>query len=82
MSIPIIGEQAHPFIVVTMVPNHMSNTFEVELDTQHFPGGVPLATQCLLQAVVFLLPHSFQAVAEMAATQLLKEQRTHANGER
>ena len=86
MTIPIIGEPHNPYIIVEMVPSMapgaVTNTFDVQINTQHFGGGSPLAVQCLLQAVVFMLPHAFAAVAEVAIQQLLNQQRAQNNGER
>ncbi len=70
MSIPIIGERQNPHIIVEMMPGVKPGSFDVQIDTQNFPDGVPLAVQCLLQAVVFLMPHAFQAVATATAAQL------------
>ena len=82
MSIPIIGEQTNPYILVEMLPGLAPGTFDIKLNTEHFPGGVPLAVQCLLQSVVFLLPHAFQSIAEGAVEQLLKQQRIQSNGDK
>ena len=86
MTIPIIGEPHNPYIIVEMVPSKVlgsvPNAFDVQINTQHFGAGPPLAVQCLLQAVVFLLPHAFAAIAEAAAQQLLNQQRSDSNGER
>ena len=80
MPVPIIGERQDPYIVVGMVPGAAPGTFDIQLDTQHFPGGTPLAAQCLMQAVMFLMPRVFQDIAEMAVQQLLQQQRAQANG--
>ena len=81
MSIPIIGERNYPYIVVGVTPGVAPDTFEIQLDTQHFPGGVPLAVQCLLQAAMSLLPHAFQSIAELAVQQLMNQKRIQNNGE-
>ena len=80
MSVPIVGEKSNPYIVVEIVPGLTPDTFDIQLDTQHFPGGTPLAAQCLLQATMFLLPQAFQSVAEMAVQQLLNQKRAQGNG--
>ena len=82
MSIPILGEHANPYIVVEMIPGLATGTFDIKLDTRHFPGGPALAAQCLLQSVVFMLPQAFQSVAETAIQQLLvlKQQQARSNG--
>ena len=81
MSVPIIGERSNPHIIVEMTPGTAPGTFDISLDTQNFPGGVPLAAQCLLQATMFLLPKAFESVAAAAITQLLMQQRAQNNGE-
>ena len=78
MSVPIIGEKSNPYIVVEMAPGVIPGTFDINLDTQHFGGGVPLAVQCLLQAAASLLPHAFDAVAASAV--IAAEQRAQNNG--
>ena len=80
MSVPIIGELKNPYIIVEMLPGKLPNTFEVQISTEKFPDGVVLAVQCLLQAVVFLMPHAFEAVASAATQALLNLQRTQRNG--
>ena len=80
MPVPIIGERQYPYIVVEMVPGPTPGTFNVRLDTLHFPEGAPLAAQCLLQATVFLLPQAFQGIAEAATQHLLNQQRAQHNG--
>ena len=80
MSVPIVGKKEYPYIIVSMHPGIALGTFDIQLDTQHFPGGAPLAAQCLLQATMFLLPQAFQAVAEKAIEQLLNQQRIQGNG--
>ena len=82
MAVPIIGEKNGSYILVGMSPGLVPNTFDVNVDTGHFLGGVPLAVQCLLQAIVFLLPHGFQSVADAAVQQLLEQQRIQKNGGR
>ena len=80
MPVPIIGERNNPYIIVEMVPGLTPGTFDIQLDTQHFPGGTPLAAQCLLQATMFMLPQAFQAVAEIAVRELLNQKRAQGNG--
>ena len=79
MTIPIIGENKNPYIVVEMTPGLNPGTFDIKLDTQHFPNGLPLAVQCLLQAVMFLLPQTFQSVAAIPVQQVLHQQRAQNN---
>lgn len=80
MSVPIIGEKHNQYIIVEMAPGLTPGAFDINLNTEHFTGGVPLAVQCLLQAAASLLPHAFQAVADSAAQQLLLQQRAQHNG--
>ena len=80
MTVPIIGERQYPYIIVEMTPGPTPGTFNVQLDTRHFPEGAPLAAQCLLQATVFLLPQAFQAIAEAAVQHLRSQQRAQNNG--
>ncbi len=81
MAVPIVGERTNPYIVVEMIPGLNPGTFDIQLDTQHFPSGVPLAAQCLLQATMYLLPHAYQAIATAAVQQLIEQQKTQRNGE-
>ena len=81
MTIPIIGEKSNPYITVEATPGLAPGTFDIQVDTQHFLGSVPLAVQCLLQAAMFLLPQAFQLIAEAAVTQVLNTQRAQSNGE-
>ncbi len=82
MNIPIVGQRANPYIVVEMIPGDAANTFNVQINTEHFPAGTPLAVQCLLQAAMFLLPHAFQAIATAAANEVAVQQRAQWNGEK
>ena len=80
MPVPILGQKHYSYIVVEMLPGPTPGTFNVQVDTQHFPEGLPLAVQSLLQAVVYLQPQAFQAIAEAAVEGLLRQQRDHNNG--
>ena len=82
MPVPIIGKPQHPYIIVEMVPGIASGTFDVTVNTQSFEPGLPLAIQCLLQAIVFLIPHAYQKIAEAATSQILMQKRAEGNGER
>ncbi len=74
MTVPIIDEQQDPYIIVWMLPGLTQGKFDIQLDTQHFPGGVPLVCQCLLQATISVLPIAFVEVAEVAVQALLEQQ--------
>ena len=80
MAVPIVGETIYPHIIVSMKPGIDPSTFDVQVDTRHFPDGLPLAIQCLLQAVVFLMPQVFDAVAALVTQEILRQQRAQSNG--
>ena len=81
MTIPIIGERNNPHIIIEVTPGAAPGTFDIKIDTQHFDGGCPLASQVLLQAVMFMLPQAFSAIADGAVQALLKQQQIQRNGE-
>ena len=65
-GIPIIGQNK---IVVSMVPGTIAGTFDVQIDTSNFAHGVPMAVQCLLQAVGAMIPVAYQQIADIAGAE-------------
>ena len=59
-GVPIFGQNK---IIITMVAGTLAGTFDIQVDTSTFVHGVPLAVQCLLQAVVSLVPQAYEQIA-------------------